>query len=129
MREQSYLQYAIVQADSATLLTEKLNEKLKELKGKEPTVEFDGNTARIRYVERFDVPEGLDDEWSLKGVHLKCKDCPFFEPIEKTDGTPDERRKWGRCPCAKMGKAFIDEPMCVSAFKMINEGSIKLCLG
>ena len=129
MREQSYQQFAIVHADSASILTERLNEKLKELKDKEPTVTFDGNTARICYVERFDIPEDLGDSWSLKGVHLKCSDCPFFEPIEKADGTSDERRKWGRCPCAKMGKAFSDEPMCNSAFKMINEGSIKLCLG
>lgn len=128
MREQSYQQFAIVQADSATILTERLNEKLKELKDKEPTVEFDGNTARIRYVERFDVPEGLEDEWSLKGVHLTCNDCPFFEPTTKRDGTPDERMKWGKCPCAKNARAYCETPMCKSAFKMINEGVIKLCL-
>ena len=127
MKEQSYQQYAIVQADTASLLTDKLNTKLRELKDKDPTVVFDGLTARICYTERFDVPECLSDSFSLKGVHLKCECCPFFEPIEKADGTPDERRKWGKCPCASMGRAYSDGPVCESLYKMLNNGEIGLC--
>lgn len=128
MREQSYQQYAIVQANSAAILTDLLNSKLKELKGKDPKVEFDGLTARICYTERFDVPEDLGEEYSLVGVNLKCSDCPFFEPVEKTDGTVDERRKWGKCPCAEYGRAYSDGAACETLFKMLNGGEIKLCL-
>ena len=127
MREQSYQQFCIVQADTATVLSERLNSKLFELKDKNPTVAFDGMTARICYTERFDVPEDLTDAYRLKGVNLTCSQCPFFEPIEKTDGTPDERRKWGKCPCASMGKAYSDGPVCESLFKMLNNGEVGLC--
>ena len=72
MREQSYQQYAIVQANSAITLTDLLNSKLRELKDKDPIVTFDGLTARIQYTERIDVPEDLEDEYRLKGVSLKC---------------------------------------------------------
>ena len=127
MRESSYQQYAIIQADSASLLTDRLNDKLRELKDKDPVVTFDGLSARICYTERFDVPEDMSDAWSLKGVHLTCSQCPFFEPIEKSDGTPDERRKWGICPCAKDGRACSDGPACDTLFRMINNGEVEIC--
>ena len=127
MRESCYQQYAIIQADSATLLTDRLNDKLRELKDKEPIVTFDGFTARICYTERFDVPEDLSDAWSLKGVRLTCSQCPFFEPIEKQDGTPDQRRKWGKCPCADGLRAYSDGPACDSLFKMLNNGEVAIC--
>lgn len=127
MRESCYQQYAIVQADSASLLTERLNEKLKQLKDKDPAVVFDGLTARICYTERFDVPESISDAWSIKGVHLTCSQCPFFEPIEKSDGTPDGRRKWGKCPCAEGGRAYSDGSACDSLFRMINNKEVGLC--
>lgn len=127
MKEQSYQQFCIVQADTATILSERLNSKLLELKDKNPTVEFDGMTARICYTEHIDVPEDLSEEYHLKGVHLTCSQCPFFEPIEKEDGTPDARRKWGKCPCASMGRAYSDGPACESLFEMLNEGEVGLC--
>jgi hypothetical protein len=128
MREQSYQQYAIVQANSATTLTDLLNSKLRELKDKDPIVTFDGLTARIQYTERIDVPEDLEDEYRLKGVSLKCGSCPFFEPTEKSDGTTDGRTKRGKCPCATYGIAFVDGPACETLFKMINSGEVGLCL-
>ena len=108
MIEQQYQQYAIVQSNTASTLTEKLNQKLRELKDKEPSVEFDGLTARIKYLETVLVPEDLADEYKMHGIDLKCASCPFFEPLEKTDGTVDERAKRGKCPCAKYGIAFSD---------------------
>lgn len=39
MKEQQFQQFAIVQGNTASDLTDKLNSKLLELKGKEPTVE------------------------------------------------------------------------------------------
>lgn len=128
MKEQQYQQYAIVQGNTAASLSDKLNQKLKELKDKEPTVEFDGLTARIQYMETVSVPEDLEDEYRLKGVHLKCADCPFFEPMEKSDGTPDERAKKGKCPCASFGITFTDSHVCETFFNMLNDGGFELCL-
>ena len=39
MKEQQFQQFAIVQGNTASILTEKLNSKLLELKDKEPTVD------------------------------------------------------------------------------------------
>ncbi len=128
MKEQQFQQFAIVQGNTASNLTEKLNSKLLELKDKEPTVEFDGLTARIRYFESVSVPEDLTDEFKMKGIDLKCASCPFFEPMEKADGTVDERAKRGKCPCAKYGIAFSDGPVCDTFFKMLNDGGFELCL-
>ena len=128
MIEQQYQQYAIVQSNTASTLTEKLNQKLRELKDKEPSVEFDGLTARIKYLETVLVPEDLADEYKMRGLDLKCAVCPFFEPMEKADGTKDERAKRGKCPCAKYGIAFSDGPVCDNFFRMLNDGGFELCL-
>jgi len=128
MKEQSYQQFAIVQANTASTLTDLLNSKLKELKDKDPVVTFDGLTARIQYTERINIPEDLEDMYRLKGVSLTCGSCPFFEPTKKGDGTTDERTKKGKCPCASYGIAFEDGPVCETLFKMINSGEVGLCL-
>lgn len=128
MKQQQYLQYAIVQGNTAETLTDKLNAKLQELKDKDPSVEFDGLTARICYTERFDVPEDLEDEFGLMGLRMTCSMCPFFEPTEKKDGTVDERTKRGKCPCANYGIAFSNGPVCDTFFKMLNDGGFELCL-
>lgn len=127
MLQKSYQQFAIVEADSASLLSDRLNEKLRELKDKEPNVVFDGLMARISYIERIEIPEDLSEEYAVKGVRLTCSRCPFFEPIEKQDGTPDKRRKRGKCPCAKYGIAFSDGPACETFYQMLNEGGFELC--
>ena len=51
MISRSSQQFAIVAADSAQQLTDQLNEKLRELRDKSPTVTFDGMIARIQYTE------------------------------------------------------------------------------
>lgn len=127
MLEKTYLQYAIVEGDSASLLSDKLNEKLRELKDKEPKVTFDGLTARIAYTERIEIPEDLSEAYSMNKVTLTCSRCPFFEPIEKQDGTIDKRRKRGKCPAAKYGIAFSDGPACETLFQMLNDGGVELC--
>lgn len=128
MKEQQFQQFAIVQGNTASDLTEKLNPKLLELKDKEPTVEFDGLTARIRYFESVSVPEDLADEYKMHGLDLKCSVCPFFEPIEKADGTTDERTKRGKCPCATYGIAFSNGAVCDNFFRLLNDGGFELCL-
>lgn len=128
MDYRSYQQYAIVQGDSAHDLTEQLNAELRLLKGKNPTVEFDGLIARISYYESTKIPEDAADEYELEGVRLTCQDCPFFEPYKKRDGTEDRRRKWGACRFAPYGAAARDSRCCPKPFECLNRGEVILCL-
>ena len=128
MRSESFQQYAIVAADSALDLTERLNKKLYELREKNPTVTFEGMIARIQYTEKRVAPESLADEYREKGVQLTCQDCPYFEPITKSDGSVDRRIRWGLCGMKESGRTSRDVPACDILFRQINNGFVKLTL-
>lgn len=128
MRRQSFQQFVIVSSDSAQLLTERLNEKLFELRDKRPEVTFEGMIARISYQETMEEPESLGDEYTTKGVRLTCSACPWFEPVRKTDGSIDQRVKWGDCPHAHYGRTACDSTACERLFEALNSGEVKLCL-
>lgn len=129
MRCESYQQFAIVAADSAQSLTDQLNAKLYELRGKSPVVTFEGLIARISYTERAETPEDICDEYRTVGVWLTCEDCPEFRPMLKADGTEDKRAKWGGCPYSPFGYGQTKRTAkaCPRLFEMINAKEVKLC--
>ena len=107
MREERIEQFAIVEADTAEELTERLNAKLKELRYmRDVKTRFDGKIAYISYIESTNVPEDMDDEFRMNGCKCYCKDCPFLEV-----GT-DARRKWFPCQYANGGETKSDSPAC-----------------
>lgn len=126
MRRMSYQQFAIVQGDSAQQLTERLNQKLYELKEKDPTVTFEGLIARISYY----VTEEVEKKNSLGSAQFKfmCKDCPFFEPVLKRDGTADRRMTMGGCPFAVEETTFTYSDACERLYELIKDREVKLCL-
>jgi hypothetical protein len=128
MKRESYQQFAIVSADSAQLLTEKLNATLKELRHKDPAVTFEGLTARVSYTEREEAPEDLQEVFELEGAGFFCGMCPFFKAMTKKDGTADSRNKHGLCPMSKFGKTRADSRACERLYQMIMSGEVKLCL-
>ena len=128
MRRESYQQFAIVAADSAQSLTEQLNAKLFELKGKRPNVTFEGFIARIEYFEEYSKCEDLIDEYAEQGVRLTCQDCPFFKPLLNKNGTVNRAAKRGDCPFAEYGFTHRDAPACERLFLMLNNGEVKICL-
>jgi len=131
MKCESFKQYAIVKADSAAEFTDLLNAEMKRLSKKYPVPSFSDSDpfyARISYTESVRIPETLADEYELEGVKLRCKDCPFFEPIRRADGKEDGRCKKGDCEHAKYGMTFRTSKMCDVVFEMLNEGKVKLCL-
>lgn len=128
MRRESFQQFAIVAADSAQELTERLNAELYKLRDKQPTVTFEGMIARIRYTEEIQVKETLSDEYAGEGIKLTCQDCPIFKPVLKADGTPDARVRWGDCPFCEYGRTSRDSAACERLFHMINSGEVRLCL-
>lgn len=127
MRRTSYQQYAIIQEETAELLTDKLNQKLKELKDLHPTVSFEGLTARICYTVTEEEGTATDGAEDFK-IKLKCMDCPMFDPIRKRDGTPDRRMTIGFCPLAEDGHTSTTARACKKLFRMINDKEVRLCL-
>ena len=128
MKRERFQQFAIVASDSAQVLTDKLNEKMIELKDKHPVVTFEGMIARISYEESYTEPESIEDEYRAIGVSIRCGACPYFEPVRKADGTVDERSKWGDCPHAHYGRTSKGSAACEKLLRMLNEGEVKLCL-
>ena len=128
MRSESYQQFVIVQSDSAHSLTEQLNAELYRLRHKHPSVTFEGMIARISYIDEDSAPEDLRDEYEQEGINLTCQDCPLFSPTLKTDGTIDNRAKYGWCPVNKYGRTCRSSRACKMLFEMINDGRVKLCL-
>lgn len=126
MRRKSYQQYAIVQEDSADRLTETLNKILYELRDKDPTVEFEGLTARIRYYEEEETATKRHDREETE-LKLRCRDCPMFDPVRKKDGTPDNRTSFGFCRIAEGGQALATQRACAELFRMLNEREVKIC--
>lgn len=128
MISRSYQQFAIVAADSAQTLTERLNVKLIELRDKNPTVTFEGMIARIKYEEREEIPESLAEEYEAQGIRLTCGDCPYFCPTIKADGTIDQRSKWGGCHVTELGRTSKCSRACDRLYRMLNNGEVRICL-
>ena len=127
MKCKSYQQFAIVQSNSASAFEEELNARIRELSDKSPVVKFDGLTAYISYTEMVRIAENMSDEYELRGVTLRCEDCPMFAPILKEDGTEDKRVKYGDCELAKYGRTMKDSRACEQLFTMIQNGRVGLC--
>ena len=127
MKCKSIQQFAIVRSDSASAFEGELNARIMELSDKNPIVKFDGLTAYISYTETVRIPENISDEYELKGVSLRCEDCPMFDPIRKEDGTEDRRVRYGNCELAKYGRTTKDSPACDQLFTMIENGRVGLC--
>ena len=128
MISRSYQQFAIVAADSAQQLTDQLNEKLRELRDKSPTVTFEGLIARIQYEESEQIPETLAEEYEVQGVNLTCEDCPYFCPAIKADGTRDLRAKWGGCHLTEGGIVKKSSRACDELFHRLTSGEVRLCV-
>ena len=128
MKHDSYLQFIIVKDDDPEVLSDMLNEKLRELAGKSPEVTFEGMIARISYKQYITTPEDIQDEYAIKGVRLTCQDCPFFRPLLNKNGSINRTAKRGDCQFAEYGTTTRDMPACERLFYMLNRGEIKLTL-
>ena len=129
MKCESYQQFAIVEADTATLLTDQLNATLYKLRGKHPVADIkSARLAIVSYTEEETKPEDITEALELEGLKITCQDCPLFRPIYKADGTEDRRIKYGNCPISEYGRAYKNSRPCDQLFQMINNGEVKLCL-
>lgn len=128
MKRTSYPQYAIVQADTAQQLTERLNSKLYELREYEPTVTFEGLIARVNYWRTEEKEEQQKVE--PVGYKFRCKECPLFEPTRTKSGKIDRRTDLGTCPLStEPGRlAMGTSKACKRLYDMIKEREVELCL-
>lgn len=130
MKRSRFEQYAIVQADSASLFQKQLNEEICRLKDNDPVVKFSESIpfyAQIKYYVDFSTPEKISEEYELQGVKFVCAQCPYFKAPLKDDGTEDKRCKYGDCEFAELGRTFKNTAACDRLFELIAEGSVKLC--
>lgn len=127
MRNETMQQFAVVRGETAEELTEALNSKLMELKGKSPKVEFDGLTAYIKYSETIRHPECLADEYEMIGARFICEQCPAYIPRCRENGQPDKRCKKGGCPHTEFKKTYAESTACDLLYEMLMKGQVRLC--
>lgn len=128
MKKQKLKQYAFIDAADLEWFEIKLNERMEELAGCDPQVEFyphDPMLARISYSKEILVEEETPAE---RGARFTCGDCPLMRHIAKRDGTPDLRRAYGECDFGEMGRVYKTTPACDYLYKMIMDGRIRLKL-
>ena len=130
MRSSSYDQFAIVQADSATLFEQELNEAIRRLKDYNPMVKFSESIpfyAYVKYRVNENIPETISEASEIEGVRFVCAQCPYFKPVLREDGEVDKRVKYGDCEYAELGRVLRKAPACDRCYEAIKEGSVKLC--
>ena len=130
MRSSSYDQFAIVQADSATLFEQELNEAIRRLKDYNPMVKFSESIpfyAYVKYRVNENIPETISEASEIEGVRFVCAQCPYFKPVLREDGEVDKRVKYGDCEYAELGRVLRKAPACDKCYEAIKEGSVKLC--
>lgn len=130
MRSSSYDQFAIVQADSATLFEQELNEAIRRLKDYNPVVKFSESIpfyAYVKYRVNENIPDTISEASEIEGVRFVCAQCPYFKPVLREDGEVDKRVKYGDCEYAELGRVLRKAPACDRCYEAIKEGSVRLC--
>lgn len=130
MRSSSYDQFAIVQADSASVFEKQLNEEIFRLRDRNPVVKFSESIpfyAQIKYIVNTETPETVAEASAVEGVRFVCAQCPYFKAPTKDDGTEDRRCKYGDCKHTELGRTFKNTPACEKLYELIAEGGIKIC--
>ena len=130
MKYTAYEQFAIVKENSASFFTAKLNEELKRLRYNNPSVTFSEYyplCAYIHYVVSESTPESIAEASAIEGVSFVCAQCPNFRYVKRADGEENKSCKWGDCDLAELGRTRKDTAACEELYKLIKEGSVKLC--
>ena len=130
MKHSVYQQFATIQEDSASLFDARLNEKVLELRDKNPKVTFSEHIpfyAHITYTVDKDAPETIAEASAVEGVSFVCFQCPYFKPALREDGEVDKRVKWGGCEHTELGRTLKTQPACERLYELIKEGDVKLC--
>ena len=103
--------YKILYDRTASGFEKKLNSAIEDLEDYNPKVTISesrpsGFLAYLTYTIEHKTPENVADELQIRGLSIKCEDCPYLER------TQDRRKKSFKCEFATYGKTFLDSPAC-----------------
>lgn len=104
-------QYKIVFAKTAATFEKKLNDAIEDLNDQHPEITISeqhpsGFLAYLKYTVSNRVPENLEDELQIRGIQIKCNDCPYLQRSN------DCRRKKFPCMYAPHQLTYADSPAC-----------------
>lgn len=119
MKRVRYEQIRIITGSTVSEYNEALNDALRELRDKEPRVDFHPNNpmfAYVRYEVTEKVAESLADEYELKGIRFRCIDCPLIK------GRDDARRR--RYWCKYNDCIDINSRACEEFYRRLARGEI-----
>lgn len=122
-------QFDLIRETDPVEFKTKLNETMKRLAEDKPEIDIDVSgeimNALIKYTEAVVIEDPKEDDDMIR---FTCGECPCFAPPTKSDGTPDLRVKWGKCPHADMHRTHRWSHACGMLYKMIKNGDIVLTL-
>lgn len=129
MKEKTYQQIKVISNNDPAEFQRLFNEAQTELASKNPKVQFNmtmGHCAYITYTETQKIPETMEDEFSLVGVELRCRNCPKFEWPLRKDGEIYKSKKRGTCPVAMYGFTNRDSHACEYLYKGLASGKLQM---
>lgn len=97
----------VVAANTPEEFESKLNTVLEDIAGCKHELVFNLNAgfcAYITFTKTAEIPETVEDEYNLAGIHFYCADCPnyvipFDGRVKYTDCKLGRRCKAGDCAC------------------------------
>ena len=103
--------YRIIYDRTASGFEKKLNAAIDDLEDYEPEVTISesrptGFLAYLTYTMEHRTPENIADELEIRGLKIKCQDCPYMKKIN------NQKKKMFACEYATYGKTFKDSPAC-----------------
>ncbi|MEE1163520.1 MAG: hypothetical protein UHU21_07485 [Lachnospiraceae bacterium] len=129
MKEKTYQQIRVISNNDPAEFQRLFNEAQTELASKNPKVQFNmtmGHCAYITYTETQKIPETMEDEFSLVGVELHCRNCPKFEWPLRKDGEIYKSKKRGTCPISMYGFTNRDSCACEYLYKGLASGKLQM---
>ena len=121
MLREKFTQVIVIETKDGAEYQRQFNEIMRDLAPYEvryqnPT-NVPGHCCYIYYDEEKVVPENAKDELELKGVHLICGMCPYYEDPK------DGRVKKGRCRI-KDEPAWYDKTACLAICESVLKGDV-----
>ena len=103
--------YRIIYDRTAAGFEKKLNDAIEDLDEYHPEVTISesrpsGFLAYLTYTVDKKIPENIGDELEIRGMQIKCQDCPYLERSQ------DNRRSNFPCKYAPYGKTNLQSPAC-----------------
>lgn len=115
---------AVIEADNAAMFETAINARLDDLAEHKPELIIEHHQPHTAYLlYHFDEyqPEGLADEFHLRGINYKCGECAYCTIETKRDGTADKRRKRAICSHHQRGIDLTMDACDTFYFEMVNK--------